>query len=217
MKFLDEFRDPAAARRLLAEIATDCHAAVDVDGSVRRSDAFAAATWHRRGVGGGRGVDSRTGLPGVCHAARSDRLRVRVERPRRCAAGQFRRHVARAGKSRQLAGCPGCRRQRARRVLAAGRGESGPSASRATGRVLCRRLRNDHARHGAGGAARGRPGAGEFQFAGSPRARAAGHGGDRRGGRLSRARVSGSRACMHGDRLRRVRAACRIGIACRSL
>ena len=48
MKYLDEYRDAAAARKLVGAIADDGDAAVDDHGSLRRADAHHRQVRHRR-------------------------------------------------------------------------------------------------------------------------------------------------------------------------
>ena len=139
------------------ELAAGDHPAVVADGGLRRADACDRQVRHRRTAARGGEADPRTGLPGVCHAARTDRQGAR---DRRAAGGDLlfvRRHAAGAGQRDRPVHGQVARRRRADRLFAARCGEAGGEESRPRGGVLRRRLRDHRAGHRdgrlAGGAA----------------------------------------------------------------
>ena len=96
MKYLDEYRDPEAARKLLGKIRRNAISRLDTDGGLRRANAQLAAAWHRGRVGWHRRADPRTWLSGVCDAVGSHRLCAATGPRGRRDISQLRRHASRA-------------------------------------------------------------------------------------------------------------------------
>ena len=154
VKYLDEYRDPGAARRFARAIAALRHPALDPDGNLRRADPFprcatASTRCCRQASPCCTGRAARSASP---RAAAIDQAIALAATPGRDPV-LLRRHAARAGRGRQPAGGESARRRRADGLFPARRGGARPGASRTRSGVLRRRLRDHRARHRHGGAA----------------------------------------------------------------
>ena len=126
MRFVDEYRDPAAARALVAHITElagdDRFKFMEVCGGHTH-------TIYRHGIEhvlpGGRRARPRSGLPGVRHPDGPGRRRHRRRRDAWRHLHVVRRHDAGAGQQREPARGEGPGRRRAVRVLAARRPAAG--------------------------------------------------------------------------------------------
>ena len=96
MKYLDEYRDGAAAREAGGGDRADGHAAVDDHGGLRRPDAHASSSTGSTRSCRRRRAGARAGLPGLRDPARDDRPRPRD------------RLAARTSSSARSATCSAC-------------------------------------------------------------------------------------------------------------
>ena len=96
MKYLDEYRDGAAAREAGGRDRADRHPAVDDHGSLRRPDAHDRQVRDRPDPAAGRRAGARAGLPGLRHPARDDRPGARDRLAARRHLLLVRRHAPRA-------------------------------------------------------------------------------------------------------------------------
>ena len=161
MRFVDEYRDPAAARALLAQH----HRAgrrrrLQVHGGVRRPHPHHLPARHRARAAPERRARARARVPGLRHPHGPDRRRHRRGRDTRGDLHVLRRHDAGARRQRQPARGQGAGRRRPLRLLAARRAADRRREPRPRGGVLRGRVRDDRAvdrGHPAQGARRRRP------------------------------------------------------------